>query len=567
MQLVRMALSRLSVLLVIFALMGRALAQDTMGALLLYEDGKEAEFHTGENVNFLTLKRKIHSEVKHFKDFTLCSRYYFVSYREDASVSIAYWLQSSNFVKDLSRPCYRSQCMTDFLIHTFNGNSEGNGFTTFTTYPDHVSTVLQEKGTHVIFPKYVDEINAYKWHSVCLATDTANDRVYLVQNGKTNYNITQPKIWAELNDGLDTTVFEPFQTRKQWDRKNSNWMTNLTNSLWSGATLGWNHNKYSGYLADFQFFGRTLTTQEMYDVTTCKAFLKGDIYSWDADDWEPYDKELQKNEDSAVQFKTVDIPLESFCTPKQKYTFFPDMYDFLGSINLCKRFGGELADVSTSGKVQGVLKFLGKDIGENEKYDDTLLLSTYSSYTDEIEDMAWIHYESKLTPIDPLPWSKDQPDGGMAERCGFFSEVQKVGSKYTSALWDLPCNVLRPVVCEDIGEVVLKIRGLCENTRIDTTFTMVEGDKNKKRFFAGSTGWRLFWDTGSDSWRLSSHKKKNVYVSHTDFATYPLGKKYWSIVNDTCVYPNPQKVQLGISSCKSSLFSCDDGSCIPMSGR
>ena len=82
--------------------------------------------------------------------------------------------------------------MTDFIFNNFNGRPQGNGFMIYGTYPDHVSTVLQEKGRHVIFPKYIEEMNTYKWHSTCLATDTANGRVYFVQNGKANYKLTQP---------------------------------------------------------------------------------------------------------------------------------------------------------------------------------------------------------------------------------------------------------------------------------------------------------------------------------------------------------------------------------------
>ena len=60
-------------LILLFDLFAKTQQQDTMGALLLYEDGREVDFYNGEKVNFLTLKRKIHPEVKQIKDFTLCS--------------------------------------------------------------------------------------------------------------------------------------------------------------------------------------------------------------------------------------------------------------------------------------------------------------------------------------------------------------------------------------------------------------------------------------------------------------------------------------------------------------
>ena len=124
------------------------------------------------------------------------------------------------------------------------------------------------------------------------------------------------------------------------------------------------------------------------------------------------------------------------------------------------------------------------------------------------------------------------------------------------------------IACEDVGDIVIKFRGICRFSLIDNTYTMVEGDMNKKRFFVGNTGWKIYWDEEGEFWKLGSLKKKNMYGTHTEFKTYPLGKNYWHIVNDTnCIYPNPEKVLINMSPCNSSSFTCDDGTCIPMTGR
>ena len=97
---------------------------------------------------------------------------------------------------------------------------------------------------------------------------------------------------------------------------------------------------------------------------------------------------------------------------------------------------------------------------------------------------------------------------------------------------------------------------------------MVEGYMNNKRFFVGNTGWKIFWDDTNSLWKLSSSKKKLMFGKHTEFQTYPLGKNYWQIFNDTrCIYPNPDKVLINFSPCNASSFTCDDGTCISMVGR
>ena len=74
------------------------------------------------------------------------------------------------------------------------------------------------------------------------------------------------------------------------------------------------------YLTDIQWFGRALSQQEVWDITTCKSFAKGcqlrrdrslllkfellgDIYSFDPANWDVYDKELQKNDSIKVQYR------------------------------------------------------------------------------------------------------------------------------------------------------------------------------------------------------------------------------------------------------------------------
>jgi len=37
--------------------------------------------------------------------------------------------------------------------------------------------------------------------------------------------------------------------------------------------------------------------------------------------------------------------------------------------------------------------------------------------------------------------------------------------------------------------------GLCSLTYMDQTYTMVNGDINKKRYFSGNQGWKIYWDT------------------------------------------------------------------------
>ena len=208
---------------------------------------------------------------------------------------------------------------------------------------------------------------------------------------------------------------------------------------------------------------------------------------------------------------------------------------------------------------------------DNPKYDRLgKLLNPWVAYTDAAEFNVWRHYETGELPDEPLIWNEAEPNGGMVENCAQLV-VKEERAKRTVLYNDLTCTYKGSsarTVCQDMKEIVVKLRGMCKYSRIDTTFSMIEGEINQKRYFSGNTGWRIFWDKANELWELSSPNMENMIGTHTEFETYPLGKRFWKIVNDTrCSYPNPDKVLLNMSPCNSSSFTCDDGSCIPMTKR
>ena len=546
-------------------------AQESMGTLLLYEDQKEVPLEDiNENWNFLTLKEQIHKEKKTFQDVTVCFRFNLLSYRGESKTNFLIHAYADNYreyVKNTVTGVIENG--TDRFLFYLNPVTPGNGRFDLITYIEKMPEVTRAGGQFLIWPIYKEEINANQWNSMCMGSTIDSRIIYMVHNGKTQENITQPEVWADVSKPLDTSMFDRFKTKYKWNRnpKEKYW-TNINNAHWSGQQLAENKSPFSGYFTDYQIFGRSLTTQEMYDITSCKSFPEGDIYSWDADDWEPYDKELQKNEVSAVQYRRVDVERKSLCKATEKYTFFPDQSGFKESLNLCRRFGGRLADASTSKKSNAVAAFLGTRIKENPKYDDSIDARTYSSFTDEEELNVWVDFHTGKPAEDPLNWNGAEPNGGMVENCNNLLAEKDQQGKYLATYIDVTCPWPVANVCEDIGDVIIKFRGLCKASLIDTTYIMVEGDVNKKRFFAGNTGWRIYWDDDMSLWKLGSPPKKNMVGFHSEFQTYPLGKNYWKIVNDTrCVYPNPDKILINMSPCNSSSFTCDDGTCIQMTGR
>ena len=230
-----------------------------------------------------------------------------------------------------------------------------------------------------------------------------------------------------------------------------------------------------------------------------------------------------------------------------------------------------MIDVSTNNKVNDVVNFIGNSVKENPKFEPDTPISPYSFYNDEKEFNVWRHYETGELPIDPLPWNGAEPNGGEVENCAHYWPPLRDPddpTKWVAKFNDGTCAGTQPVACEGMREIIVKFRGICRFSEIDVSYSMAEGALNMKRFFTGNTGWRIFWDSDGSHWKLSSPKNKHMYGLHTEFATYPIGKNNWQLVNDTkCIYEDPDKVLINMSPCNSSEFGCDDGSCVPMTGR
>ena len=550
----------------LFLLLSSSLSQeDDIDALLFYEDQTVLQIIGGgwfaPNVNALTLKRQIHKDQKKFADFTLCFRANFLFYT-DNWVHTPIHMKTDKYANVNNPDTGQSQDFWTNLITTLYGTG-GYGMW-MSSFVEFLVEVIAENGVYSIQREEV--INTNQWQSMCTGFDAKQRSMYFVQNGKTLINITQPKIWGEKNQGFDTTMIGPVKLHFGEE----NFDEGIWYTKWSGFMIGPNAQPFSGYLTDIQIYGKSLTTEDMHEITSCKLSKEGDIYSWNADDWEPFDKELQKNKTTAVQYRKVKVQLKSLCKEAEKYTYFPDLYSLSGSVDLCRRFGGKLIDVSTSAKANAVAMFVGKKVKENPKFAEIEdRLSSFTMYNDEEEFNVWRHRDTDELPSDPLIWNIGEPNGGMLANCAeLMVQLSADKSSYIATVNDMGCDALLPVACEDIGDLLFTLRGICKNSLIDTTFTMVEGDKNMKRFLAGNLGWRIFWDDTGKLWRLNSPKAEFTYGTHTEFQTYPLGKNYWSIVNDTrCSYPNTEKVLLNLSPCNSTSFTCNDGTCVPMIGR
>ena len=132
----------------------------------------------------------------------------------------------------------------------------GNGGFMMDTFPDRKDDVIPQGGVYWIWPIYKEEVNANQWRSMCFGTDIEKRVTFLIHNGKTQENVTQPKIWADVYRGYDTSMVEPFTSKYTLEREpadpEESWMASWGRFQTSGQRLFDNRRPFSGYFTDYQ---------------------------------------------------------------------------------------------------------------------------------------------------------------------------------------------------------------------------------------------------------------------------------------------------------------------------
>ena len=542
--------------LVLSVLINHVKVDDMMKGFLSYEDLITCDDHEDRVChNFLTFKEPVYPNgLLKLSEFTACLRIKVLTYNHGHL-----WLFNGN-ERDNSAPSDLPYQKTSRNLDT-DLNAPGGVWESIIrmdTYKEGDVEIAKNNGLYVVFVDYKEDINANEWHHLCQAISVNNLLYAVVHNGYTVENHTEPAIWGEVENYVSSTIFEP-----------------------RNETEGEHHygfkfaQNFFGYVADFNIWKRSLTREEMYAWTSCELYEKGDFYSWDVEDWRPF------NETEGVEYpaRVVNISKSELCMKPAKYFFIPDWFTARAALGICKVFGGKLVNLTTQQQNDDVLEFTNavrKDPAW--KLNDDEWLSVWTRWADERESNVWVDIETGEKPEANLVWLYAEPNGMQFENCAQMA-WHKVPSEdedkdqdpseyeFWGKLIDSKCDSGHKarVVCEDVPNVILNLRGHCKSTRLDTLFNIRHGKIDKTRYFTGNYGWKMSWYSEEKQWMIRNQKYPHTYAQVPE--VYPFGKREWTIVNDSCSGEETVKKTLNLSPCTVNSFTCDNGICIPMESR
>ena len=131
--------------------------------------------------------------------------------------------------------------------------------------------------------------------------------------------------------------------------------------------------------------------------------------------------------------------------------------------------------------------------------------------------------------------------------------------------FDIDCVQKLAPVCQDI-QVYFRMKGLCPDSVLDRLYRLVQPSQNGRRMFFGPSGWRLGWEDEDKFWRISNDRFPGLSANVT-VTKYPVGTNTWRVSGGDGCRPEPYEVQLTLSACNDSQFTCDDGLCVHMDSR
>ena len=83
----------------------------------------------------------------------------------------------------------------------------------------------------------------------------------------------------------------------------------------------------------------------------------------------------------------------------------------------------------------------------------------------------------------------------------------------------------------------------------------------------GFKRWRIRILNSGNIWILTNKESNVTGISEAPHASFTLGKQNWTIVGDTLNKGKPYSIELKMSGCNKTQFTCNDGQCVGMRQR
>ena len=375
-------------------------------------------------------------------------------------------------------------------------------------------------------------LRPHGWSHACTNIDGESGQVTVVINGILTHNMT---ISSKHFTDQVPIIFQ------------NNLVLGIRQSKYLGTA---NKNTQSeASVTNINVFSTAMNETQMYDVTSTGQWTEGDIVSWSKAVWS-----LSGNVETLT--KETNGHASTFPNLFKMANGFLSAYDCM---NLCPRIqaGGRLPFIYNALDAEKLARLFYHPESRNW---------FWSPFIYQSEGMFTDYYTGSAIP--PNMWLAGQPNGGSEQQCTNWG-----GNNPKGTLFDDSCifaSLKLQCLCQFDASPILRMRGLCKGSNIDTHFTLKS--LNGSVAFMGLTNTMIqFLPTSTISkWTMTINQKETMATTRAIDTSFILGRYKWIIDKDSpeCHEGEAYNSQLKMSGCNTDgEFTCDDGQCVTMEQR
>ena len=367
-------------------------------------------------------------------------------------------------------------------------------------------------------------LRPHSWSHACTNFDGDTGHVTTVINGVVTHDVTIKSILRNK-----TIIFEKNLIIGLVGHSNSDYQ--------SEATTG-----------NLNIFTVPKTVSELVSLTTTGKCTTGDHLSWTEAVW-----------NFTGNVETLTSP--DLCKNQQipNLFYFGLLPTFDSCKNLCPRIqaGGRVPYTGSQSQAEALLQqfqAISTDNSNSSKISSDFI---YSPFVLDSKDKFVDFYTQTAVPRD-LPWLPGEPNGGRSEPCS--SWAINGGKLFDAQCAFSPSNCM----CKFESTPILKLRGLCKNTNVDTSYTVKNVNGNIVYF--GVAGTRIEF---SGQWMISVNMLNTSALTSADEESFVLGRHSWIFTDESvkCKEQSPHTRGLKMTRCSEGEFTCGNGDCIVMEER
>ena len=341
-----------------------------------------------------------------------------------------------------------------------------------------------------------------------------------------------------------------------------------------------------GRKTNLNIFSSALPVEEMILLTSPgkeECGLEGDFISWE----KSFEENLW-NLSSKARWMDLDGGFDNPCTAKSSLDVFPmdETISQWDCMKHCKKLGGHPPSMKTQKEWEyfwGEMKALGPDPaglpskmylsategvnpeGDNDKLGEPSHWPEGVTATEGV----WRDYSSgEILDNYTKPW-RDGHDRVMEDlyNCVFFypkNKKEKSWVEWQCSSSDIGCP------CAYQTAPLIRLRGYCPDTYLDTIYSVTQlAAAPKDIIIMGSFDNRIQYISTLSQWVLTDLNRNVTATSRASLNSYLLGKHNWTITGDkyTCFEGKEYSLEMKLTGCNKTQFTCDDGQCIKMEHR